>query len=648
MKQKLINGFTFKTAPRPSSFRKDINALRALAVIGVVLYHFNPAWMPGGFAGVDVFFVISGYLMTAIIVKSLSADSFSFLTFYKARVLRIVPAMTALLLFVLLIGYQIYSPADLITLGEHVSSAITFHSNSTFLSEAGYFDIESHEKILLHTWSLSVEWQFYIIFPVLLWALHRIFPASWIGGFIIAGTIAGAVASVLYSRENPAAGFYLLTSRFWELLAGGSAFILQNRLTIKKGTTVFNLAIAVIILCFFMLDNTISWPGAATLIPVSAAMIAILSKPRKLPVMAFEPIQKTGDYSYSLYLWHWPVVVLLTLNQLTDTRELIAGILLAFIASVISYRFIEQPTRSSGRTGLALILIAAALVYAGGKYYENNGGLPQRFPHLAPLFDSAKPSPYRETCHSKKTAEIPPESACRYFTGKTEWAVIGDSHVIELAYALAQELEPAGIAVQHHSYSGCAPSYGQADDFSRCSRWLNATTDYVAEDADVKHVVLGHRYTRALYGGDSLSSHLTANPAEEADRELMTSSLKHQIEHLQAAGKQVYLMLPIPELSARIMRIISDADIPEDAENITIPGLSRKFYQERNAYILHALEQMQFSSEPKLIDPAGIYCGDSDCYAVRNSTSLYFDDDHPSVAGARMLAEEIIALSKEK
>ena len=209
MKQKLINGFTFKTAPRPSSFRKDINALRALAVIGVVLYHFNPAWMPGGFAGVDVFFVISGYLMTAIIVKSLSADSFSFLTFYKARVLRIVPAMTALLLFVLLIGYQIYSPADLITLGEHVSSAITFHSNSTFLSEAGYFDIESHEKILLHTWSLSVEWQFYIAYPLILVTMRKFMPLGTMKKLVLVGSLLGFIFSIVVTYKWPNAAYYL-------------------------------------------------------------------------------------------------------------------------------------------------------------------------------------------------------------------------------------------------------------------------------------------------------------------------------------------------------------------------------------------------------------------------------------------------------
>ena len=154
-------------------FRKDINGLRAIAVIGVVLFHFNPSWMPGGFAGVDVFFVISGFLMTKIIFRGLEQDSFSVLKFYVARANRIIPALSLLCLVLLSVGWLFLSPLEYRALGKHIVSSITFISNIIYWTESGYFDAASQGKWLLHTWSLSLEWQFYIIYPLILVAMKQ-------------------------------------------------------------------------------------------------------------------------------------------------------------------------------------------------------------------------------------------------------------------------------------------------------------------------------------------------------------------------------------------------------------------------------------------------------------------------------------------
>ena len=164
-------------------FREDINALRAIAVVAVVIFHFNHAWLPGGFAGVDVFFVISGFLMTMIIFKGLEKDTFSILKFYGARVRRIVPALVALCFALLVFGYLLLSPLDYLILGKHAAASLTFTSNILYWTEAGYFNDDSIEKWLLHTWSLSVEWQFYLVYPLLLVGLKKLLTLKQIKSY---------------------------------------------------------------------------------------------------------------------------------------------------------------------------------------------------------------------------------------------------------------------------------------------------------------------------------------------------------------------------------------------------------------------------------------------------------------------------------
>jgi peptidoglycan/LPS O-acetylase OafA/YrhL len=179
-------------------FRKDINGLRALAVIAVVIFHFKPTWMEGGFAGVDVFFVISGFLMTGIIFRSLELNDFSVLKFYVARANRIIPALALLCIFLLLMGMIILTPNEYKELGKHVVGSIGFFSNILYWSESGYFDSASHDKWLLHTWSLSVEWQFYIIYPLVIFLLHKFISIKYLKLLILIGAITSFILCIPY------------------------------------------------------------------------------------------------------------------------------------------------------------------------------------------------------------------------------------------------------------------------------------------------------------------------------------------------------------------------------------------------------------------------------------------------------------------
>ncbi|MCT7942959.1 acyltransferase family protein [Shewanella holmiensis] len=204
----------------PVNFRNDINGLRAIAVLAVVIFHFKPDLVPGGFAGVDVFFVISGYLMTRIIFKGLENDTFNLIKFYIDRANRIIPALAFLCLIVLVFGWYNLSPIDYKSLGKHVTSSVSFVSNMIYWRESGYFDSESHSKWLLHTWSLSVEWQFYIIYPLILITIKRLFSINTCKTIITLVTLVGFVTSVFITLKWPDSAYYLLPTRAWEMLAG--------------------------------------------------------------------------------------------------------------------------------------------------------------------------------------------------------------------------------------------------------------------------------------------------------------------------------------------------------------------------------------------------------------------------------------------
>lgn len=212
------------------NFRLDINALRAIAVSSVVLYHFNSALLPGGFAGVDVFFVISGFLMTRIIFTRYSENRFSFGEFYISRAKRIIPALSVMLLVTLVAGFFTLSPFEFKTLGKHTLKSALFISNHAYLKEAGYFDTSSMDKWLLHTWSLSVEWQFYLIYPLIIVGLLKTFKYETVKNSIIFIFLVSFIYSIYTAYNFPDSAYYLLSSRTWEMLLGGIAYLYPIKL----------------------------------------------------------------------------------------------------------------------------------------------------------------------------------------------------------------------------------------------------------------------------------------------------------------------------------------------------------------------------------------------------------------------------------
>jgi len=362
------------------NFRLDINGLRAIAVIAVVFFHFNANWLSGGFAGVDVFFVISGYLMTGIILKGLEKNSFSVWRFYMARARRIIPALAAMILVLLCLGWFYLAPGDYAILSNHTASSINFISNVVFWQESGYFDAAAHEKWLLHTWSLSVEWQFYLIYPLILVPLHALIGGNKLKLTILLGAVIGFVFCSFATLYWPNPSFYLLPTRAWELLLGGVAFIYPLKFKAIHQNIIVLFGVCLILISYTAFSESFSWPGYYSLVPVFGTFLVMWANKSNSIITNNYVFQKVGDASYSIYLWHWPVVVAINyLGKQNDLMTVFIGLFISFVFGFFSYHQIEKRcAKLSHRKGNILVIFLFCLIVLTSLVIKSNNGVKDR------------------------------------------------------------------------------------------------------------------------------------------------------------------------------------------------------------------------------------------------------------------------------
>lgn len=354
------------------AFREDINGLRAIAVIAVVLFHFSPGKLPGGFAGVDVFFVISGYLMTSIIFRGIEGGNFSFWRFAISRAKRILPALLAVSLLLLVFGYATLSPDAYKMLARHIRDSLLFVSNITYEKESGYFDAASNTKFLLHTWSLSVEWQFYIIYPIVLLVLKRLFSISGLRIAVIVMLIGSLMASIYITRINPDKAYFMFYTRSWEMLIGGIAFLYPLNLKSDRFRFVMEaIGLGLIAVAIVKIKTTTPWPGYMALLPVVGTYICIAANNNKTILSGFI-IGSVGLWSYSIYLVHWPVLVFN--HVLGWGLSFQKYIVVVFVLSFLLFQLVEKRRKYSW--GLLVLFILALLMAV---YVCNTNGVESRF-----------------------------------------------------------------------------------------------------------------------------------------------------------------------------------------------------------------------------------------------------------------------------
>ena len=345
-------------------YRADIDGLRALAVLAVILFHTFPNELPGGFVGVDIFFVISGYLITQIILEELVSGNFTAASFYARRIRRIFPALIIVLVATFAFGWLYFLPMELLSLGKNILASALFSANLMLLSEVSYFDVAAHMKPLLHLWSLGIEEQFYLVWPLLLWLLPRK-RLLLTTGIIFSASFALNIAMI---AQYPSETFYLPFTRAWELMAG-AALAQTSRKDGRHHDLFAAIEIATIALSFLLINTKTLFPGWAALAPVVGTVFLIRSEGSFLSraVLSHRAAVNIGMISYPLYLWHWPLLVfaeLLKFKRLTDLERGLV-IALTFVLAWLTYKFIERPIRFGRRRSTKpLVACMAALAVA--------------------------------------------------------------------------------------------------------------------------------------------------------------------------------------------------------------------------------------------------------------------------------------------
>jgi peptidoglycan/LPS O-acetylase OafA/YrhL len=349
-------------AEMPTPYRPDIDGLRAFAVLFVLVFHAFPDRLPGGFVGVDIFFVISGYLITQIILGDIDRGSFSPAMFYARRVRRIFPALIVVLVVSLALGYQLMLVPDLTSLCKNAVASALFSANLMLLSETGYFDIDAHLQPLLHLWSLGIEEQFYLVWPWLL----LVVPRRWFIRFVLTVLVSSFALNILLIHDHPSATFYLPFTRAWELMGGALVARWQPASGARPGLMA---AIGVIAICVSLVwfNSRTVFPGWAAGLPVCGTMLLICSKDSRFnrTVLGNRSAVNIGLISYPLYLWHWPLLVFLQLwrGGVPPTNlQRVLVLALSFALAWLTYRLVERPIRFGQRRVVAGLVTAMAAI----------------------------------------------------------------------------------------------------------------------------------------------------------------------------------------------------------------------------------------------------------------------------------------------
>lgn len=615
-------------------YRPDVDGLRAVAVLSVVAFHAAPGRMPGGFVGVDIFFVISGFLISSIIMKSLAHGHFTFADFYSRRIKRIFPALFVTLLVTLAAGYVLLVDDELTALARHIAAGAGFVSNFVLWSESGYFDASADMKPLLHLWSLGIEEQFYIAWPLLLWlATRRKLAHGWVVGLIAAGSF---VLNVALVRGSSVAAFYSPLTRFWELLVGAGLASLSLRPTKAPppGAGLANAAsftgLALLGLVMALVNKGSAFPGWWAVLPTVGTALVIWAGPRAWPnrfALSRKPLVWVGLISFPLYLWHWPALSFLRIIEGTEVAQwkrfvAVAG---AFVLAWATYRFVETPLRhrKARRTPFVLFGLVASVGALGawGAWAGGFGARPTT-PQIVNVGDIGHLAFFQDiAAHSVPCTptEIWQSAASwngyvRCFQSKADApldiALIGDSHAEHLFPGLTKALPDRNIVF-----------YGELP-------WLGASGDskifeHVLADPHIKVVVLAANW----------SHRLQALPLEQWEHDQVAT-----LSALRTAGKRVFLVEDNPEFSflpsrckfAGRLGIDNRCSQPDRPSALADPALL-----ERVAKAVDGLTVLR---------TRGLFCRGGVCSMAQGGSLLFRDERHLNIRGSILVADSFAQL----
>jgi len=623
------------------SYRADIDGLRAIAVLSVLLYHVEAPLVSGGYVGVDVFFVISGFLITSIIVKDIDAGAYSIARFYERRIRRIFPALFPVILFSLVVGALMYDWRAFKDLGQSITATTLFSSNILFWTERGYFDTPAYTKPLLHTWSLAVEEQFYIVFPLLLMAIDRFLHRRYVP-WLLAGLMVSFAASVYWMHHDADGVFYLVPFRAWELLVGAIIalkVIPEDFLSRAMREVLSAVGMGLILYSVFVYDETTAFPGVAAIAPVAGAGFVIMggmngggASGAVTRLLSWRPLVFVGLISYSLYLWHWPLVAFSKFLLFRDHYvwyEQLVLIGLSLGLAFVSYHWIERPWRGSqGVVSSRRILFAGSLGVmfmfsaTGVAMHLRNGVFPwnevcANNPRLGRLASKSTMSPVLIGDKTKEASVV----------------LWGDSHAGSLAPALDAACKRQGAAGYVFSAGSTLPILSierLSGNFDETA--FNESVLSFIQERRIRTVLLVGAWTHYITGkGELLIDGQVVAPSERRVVVIL-EELEKTVEHLERNGIRVYVVEDVPAWNMDPTRFVC-----LEMRYPGIKGFSRwrelvtyRSDEQYRAEINAACERLRFIRQPL----AHMKDSSPDETVLRNGILMYNDSNHLSQAGS--------------
>lgn len=628
------------------SYRADIDGLRALAVLGVIAFHANPRLLPGGFVGVDVFFVLSGFLITGLIMEALEAGSFNFSDFYTRRIKRIFPAYIVVAVTTLALSSYLLIPNDYIFYTTSLAASWAFLSNVFFsMLSWGYFGQRTEEFPLLHTWSLSVEEQFYFVFPVVLVFLSRHYRKYLVPVLILLGAVFAAISQM---KTGEIKSYFLITSRAHELIIGALAFFLARRFPAPAAAMASLMALLGITLVsgsFLLINKELPFPGLNSLFPCIGTALLLYAGTTvnaTSQLLRKRPLVAVGLISYSLYLWHWPIFAFLKYRQVELTAAVaLAAVALAFMLAYLTWRFVENPIRRNNAIGfrqaaIPLYVVPAAVFMSVGGYSYVTEGAPQRFSsEMRELISSysferdlGRTCSVRAEDYKKITLDYL-LAHCAFGAADQEKArvlLMGDSHAHHFKPFIDRLSRDAGLKAVYHVQGGCFPTELQATDRNP----ETGPTTCQQRNADLLQLAGSFEYV-------VLAGFWASEPERDLEKEL-----RYVVDHIVRAGATPVIFKDNPFHEPDLSRCVlyrKRGWAPPQA-NCAIPYT----YVVETQALYDALIDRIVARYPttRVIDPKLVMCDGADCATHISNTALYKDSNHINTKASEMLGERYV------
>ena len=630
-------------------------------MLAVVFYHYRFSGFSGGFVGVDIFFVISGYLITRLIFSEMRDGRFSLMKFYERRIRRIFPALFTFLTAVTLLALVVLLPSDLARFGRSLIAATFFSANILFWHEGGYFDAIGTVKPLLHTWSLAVEEQFYLIYPAALLAIRRYSRAQrlWCVGSLVTLSFAASAAG---ARLSPSSSFYFLPTRTWELMLG--ALLALGDFPVPRAKLARDfwgvVGIGMIGTAIIAFSDETPFPGVAALLPCLGTILVMYSGSAERSVVSTALAMRIpvliGLASYSLYLWHWPLYVFATYFRIDgiSPHERIALMFLSGLLAWGSYRYIETPFRGKegilsrnallGASFLAMGSTAAcgiAIVVSRGCLWRYNAPVQTL---AAGAFDV---EPSLKGCFGRPLEEIRGGVLCRigYPEAPIRFLLWGDSHAEFLTPSVSDAASQRRIAGVVASETHCAPLLDvDQSDKEECREFNAAVAEFLSRRPDINEVILAARWARTALG----TSYSRTEPSQivwlrdgkstiesfDENKAVFSRGLERTVRFLFRHNKRIVAIGPVPEVrwtvpetSAKLLLMHSSFDIRPEVTT----------FKDRQQFVLAVMEALRRRYDMTLLFPSDVLCGSFRCEVQANGKALYVDAQHLSVFGGEQL-----------